>query len=236
MAMKDLLKKMGNQDETEDLNTGYNDDYYDGAYNEPPRHQDDGRQNDGRQNSRRQQDGSYEEYDRRERRQVQDDRNRYPDEAYNEPPYVSRRQGNGYEENSGRNGYGQPAEERPRRRTVMSEPDPIPRNAGTLYFTPDAYKDDRKAIADGLRGSHVVVISVARLSQSDIARLSDFVLGVSLALEGELYRLNRTTIVMEPKGVEVDPDELELPDEEEPAEGQDEYGDEDSEQDETDDN
>ena len=88
---------------------------------------------------------------------------------------------------------------------------PKPVNAGTLYFLPLTYAEDREAVAAGLREGHVVVIGVSRLDRPSIMRLYDFISGLSMALEAELFRLDPTTVVLVPKDVEIDRDEFDLP-------------------------
>ena len=98
-----------------------------------------------------------------------------------------------------------------------------------LYFTPSTYRDCREGIVKGLATGHVVVVRLRNLEAGDVLRLFDYMMGAVLALEGELVRPAATTVVLVPKDVELDENELE-PDEDE--EEEDEEYEEESEEDE----
>ena len=82
-----------------------------------------------------------------------------------------------------------------------------------LYFTPSTYRDCREGIVKGMATGHVVVVRLRNLEAGDVLRLFDYMMGAVLALEGELIRPAATTVVLVPKDVELDENELE-PDEE----------------------
>jgi FtsZ-interacting cell division protein YlmF len=109
-----------------------------------------------------------------------------------------------------------------RRPVIVAEPEPEPVEVETLYFTPTSGQDNREDMVDGMIDGHVVVVSVAKLDVPEVVRLSDYIKGAVYALEGSLFRLDKTTVVMVPKGVEVDPDTLDFP--EEDAGEEDDYG------------
>ena len=277
----DFFKKTSN-DELEDLDSGYDNDYYKGAYVEEDHGDRDDRGGDPDSRGRRDRNDSY---DRRGRQRAdssysdgaddggyyagrsdrtgdgdglympnsrddrrpdrrddrQDDRrgNRRTEEradsrparrstTYEEPEYDSRTSRRYAEEEE------QPYIPPQRRPVVVAEPDPEPAGADTLYFVPTSDKDSREDMVDGMRDGHVVVVSVVKLEVPEVIRLSDYIQGAVYALEGDLFRLDRTTVVMVPKGVEVDPDTLDIPeedaddiDEEEEEDDGDGYGEDD---------
>ena len=122
---------------------------------------------------------------------------------------------------------------RPQQQAV-AEPAPEPTPVFTpapapeyLYFTPSTYRDCREGIVKGLATGHVVVVRLRSLEANDVLRLFDYMMGAVLALEGELVRPAATTVVLLPKDVELDEDELEDDEEDEPeAEYEDEYDEE----------
>ena len=127
-----------------------------------------------------------------------------------------------------------PATVEPEAETVFT-PTPAPEY---LYFTPSTYRDCREGIVKGLSTGHVVVVRLRNLEANDVLRLFDYMMGAVLALEGELVRPAATTVVLVPKDVElneddIEPDEDELEDEEyEDEDSEEEYDDEEYEEDE----
>lgn len=85
-----------------------------------------------------------------------------------------------------------------------------PENRGTLYFTPESYEDARADIVTGLMESHVVVVNVRYIERDELLRLFDYVMGAAHALEAEMSRLDGFNILLCPKGVEIDVEELVL--------------------------
>ena len=77
-------------------------------------------------------------------------------------------------------------------------------------FTP-ATCQDSTAIVDAYKDGKVVIICVEELNRENFLRLFDYVMGAVQALDGELRRLDRDTVVLLPYGVEesIDIDELE---------------------------
>ena len=111
---------------------------------------------------------------------------------------------------------------RPVQREATPEPTPDPDPVFTpspapeyLYFTPSTYRDCREGIVKGLATGHVVVVRLRSLEANDVLRLFDYMMGAVLALDGELVRPAATTVVLVPKDVEFDEDELEADDEDE---------------------
>ena len=83
-----------------------------------------------------------------------------------------------------------------------------------------------------------MVVRLGNMEANDVLRLFDYMMGAVLALEGELVRPAATTVVLLPKGAELDEDELEPDDDdedeyeedEESEEYEEEYEDEESEE------
>lgn len=70
-------------------------------------------------------------------------------------------------------------------------------------FTPKTCQDSR-AIVEAYRDGKVVVICVEELDKENFLRLFDYVMGAVHALEGELSRIDRDTVVLLPYGTEED--------------------------------
>ena len=203
--MKDLFKKFNkNQTEVEDLDTGYDSEYYQGAYTkeaDEPQRRAEGTPN---------QNGRY----------VEPDYRRSDDRAYDEPRPLDRRP---VETPAAEDSYYAPAgvweeEDAPAyRERPAEEPTPVftPQPAPEyLYFTPATYRDCREGVVKGLAAGHVVVVRLSGLEATDVLRLFDYMMGAVLALNAELVRPEATTVVLVPDGVEFDEDQLEPEDEE----------------------
>ena len=76
-------------------------------------------------------------------------------------------------------------------------------------FTPKTCQDSR-AIVEAYRDGKVVVICVEELNKENFLRLFDYVMGAVHALDGELSRIDRDTVVLLPYGAEEDLDVEEL--------------------------
>ena len=198
--MKDFFKKLGKtQNEVEDLDSGYDSEYYTGSYDKADRRDD--RRDDRYYDDRRPADTA-ERFDR--------------DAGYTAP-----RGGLYVEEDAP--AYRERVEEKAE---PVFTPEPAPEY---LYYTPATYRDCREGIVKGLAAGHVVVVRLGDLEASDVLRLFDYMMGAVLALNAELVRPEATTVVLVPDGVELDEDELELDDEDEEEYEDDEEYDEDEE-------
>ncbi|MBQ8409211.1 MAG: cell division protein SepF [Clostridia bacterium] len=92
-------------------------------------------------------------------------------------------------------------------------------------FTPQTCHDSQ-AIVDALKDGRVVVICVEELDKSNFVRMFDYVMGAAHALDANLNRLDRDTVLILPYNVDEDisVDDLEeeiLPAEEEGTDGAD---------------
>ena len=256
--MKNLFKKLSNpQTEVEDLDSGYDSEYYAGSYdkadrrdnraesgrydergyNEQPRdgyRPEAGRYNEQPRDSYRPEAGRFDER-RYDERPVEDNRYGYNERRYDERPVEDNRYGH----NERDDGYYAPRgglyveEDAPAYRERVEEAaEPVftPEPAPEyLYYTPATYRDCREGIVKGLAAGHVVVVRLGDLAAGDVLRLFDYMMGAVLALDAELVRPEATTVVLVPDGVELDEDELEL-DGDEPDEDDDEEYEEDEEE------
>lgn len=177
--IKDLIKKFSKNEEPEELDTGYDSDYYGGTYADRDTHTvdrtDDAKvygENPDTQYAPRSYDDRY-------------DRDREPGDATRV-----------YTPRSAQGAYRRPE------------------NRGTLYFTPETYEEVRAQIVTGLVESHVIVVNVRYLERGDLLRLFDYVMGAAHALEAEMSRVDGRNILICPKGVEIDVEELVLADDE----------------------
>ena len=78
-------------------------------------------------------------------------------------------------------------------------------------FTPESCEDSAD-IVDAFKQGRVVVICIEELDKPNFMRLFDYLMGAVQALDGELERIDRDTVVLLPYGVDEDEisiDELE---------------------------
>lgn len=204
--MKDFFKKLSKpQPEVEDLDTGYDSEYYAGSYDKADRRAEDRR--DDRQDDRR--------ADRYEERDYRAERTDRAERVERENDFYAPRTGLYVEEDAP--AYRERVEERVE---PVFTPEPAPEY---LYYTPATYRDCREGIVKGLAAGHVVVVRLGDLEAADVLRLFDYMMGAVLALDAELVRPEATTVVLVPDGVELDEDELELDDDEDEYEDDEEY-------------
>lgn len=211
--MKNFLKKLTKpQPEVEDLDTGYDSEYYAGSYDKADRRAE------GRTEGRPEEDRRADRYEERDYRAERTDR---AERVEREDDYYAPRTGLYVEEDAP--AYRERVEEKVE---PVFAPEPTPEY---LYYTPASYRDCREGIVKGLAAGHVVVVRLGDLEASDVLRLFDYMMGAVLALNAELVRPEATTVVLVPDGVELDEDELELDDEDEDEYEDDEEYDEDGE-------
>ena len=82
----------------------------------------------------------------------------------------------------------------------------IVEEAATLLkrtFTPVAYEDCH-AIVEACKNGRVAVICVEELDKSNFVRLFDYLMGAVQALDAELRRIDRETVVILPAGYDED--------------------------------
>lgn len=85
---------------------------------------------------------------------------------------------------------------------------PEPETAEPNFFVPANYHDQRGDIAACVRGRQIAVVDVSRMDDSEVSRLTDFLIGVKLALNADLFLLDETVLAMVPEGMDTDKDYL----------------------------
>ena len=268
--MKDFFKKLNNsRTDVDDLDSGYDSEYYQGAFDSRDDRRSDDRRSDDRRSDDRPADryDRFEQYDRRSDDRRSDDRydryddrrgddrrgddrrsddrrsddryDRYDDrrdDRYDDRRSDDRRSDDRFDRFDSREddragaGYRERPETQAEAAPVF-EPAPVPEY---LYFTPASYNDCREAIVKGLASGHVVVVRLGSLEAGDVLRLFDYMMGAVLALDGVLARPFATTVVLLPKGVELDEEAIEVEDEDEDYDEDDYDEDEDEEYDDED--
>ncbi len=232
--MKDFFKKFNKpQNEVEDLDTGYDSEYYQGAYD---------RRTAERPAQERPAQDRWEETRGFEERPYQErptqdrwDERYTEDRRYAEPtPYArydDRREADmnaprGWQEADAPGFRDRTADYRAEPRPAAAPVEPVFAPAPApeyLYFTPATYRDCREGIVKGMASGHVVVVRLGGLEAGEVLRLFDYMMGAVQALDGELVRPRATTVVLLPHGVELDEAELDLADADE---DEDDLGDE----------
>lgn len=97
----------------------------------------------------------------------------------------------------------EPVEAEPIEEETVAVEEPKP-----LCFLPDSYTGVRKELVTALHDGNPIVVDVRLLDEGELQRLTDFVLGVALALDASLFRLDSSSVfVVAPKGTNPDPDE-----------------------------
>ena len=230
--MKDFFKKLSKpQNDVEDLDTGYDSEYYAGAYDRDSRRDDrrddrrndryDERRDDRYDDRRDSRDSRYD--DRRDDRRDDRDYRDYRDSRNDRDDFYAPR---GTWEEEVAPAYRERVEEKAE---PVFTPAPAPEY---LYYTPATYRDCREGIVKGLADGHVVVVRLADLEANDVLRLFDYMMGAVLALGAEIVRPEATTVVLVPDGVELDEDELDLDgDEDEEYDEEEEYEEDEEEED-----
>lgn len=99
----------------------------------------------------------------------------------------------------------------------MREPQPMPKKPlqpakpAIKYFAPVALEDRQKAVAKLADGYIVMLMDIDQMERSVFLRFLDYVMGAVQALEGDVHRLNKSTLVLIPYGADMnDLDEEEL--------------------------
>ena len=198
--MSIFSKKNNQYGATEELDSGYNNRYY--AQKNRPESRPERR--------------DYDENDRAE-----------TTEFYNGRPTEKATRSNIYEEEENARYYrDRDYDEEPVRRKAEREPvaPARPENQGTLYYTPENYADVRGEIVGGVAECHVVVVNIRNLmGTGDLVRLLDYLMGAVQALGATLRRMGGNNLVLIPADVEVEDDELLIPEEDEIMESEEDY-------------
>ena len=106
----------------------------------------------------------------------------------------------------------------------MREPAPMPKKPiapakpAVKYYSPAELADREKAVAKLAEGYIVMLLDVDQLEKDVFLRFFDYVMGAVQALEGDVLRINKSTLALIPYGADVDDiDEDEIADPEEQA-------------------
>ena len=107
----------------------------------------------------------------------------------------------------------------------MREPAPMPQKPiapakpAVKYYSPAELADRQKAVAKLAEGYIVILLDVDQLDKDVFLRFFDYVMGAVQALEGDVLRINKSTLALIPYGANVDDiDEDEIAEPEEQAE------------------
>ncbi len=208
MSVKNFFKKLGEPENIDD-----NEDQYD-SYDEEDRNADASYHGyRGRDDRRSGRDDVYDDgYGDGQRTAGRGSRRQDDDEAYGNR-YGRRSSGGsgGYEQY----GYGEnDADESTyypptfSQNTYRDVPPTETETAEPNFFVPANYHDQRGDIAACARGRQIAVVDVSRMDDSEVSRLTDFLIGVKLALNADLFLLDETVLAMVPEGMDTDKDYL----------------------------
>ncbi len=119
------------------------------------------------------------------------------------------------EEENARNARNRGYEEPSYARIEKEEKPTRPVNQGTLYYTPEGYADVRTDIVCGVAENHVVIVNIRNLMGTDeLVRLLDYIMGAMQVLGATLRRWGGSNLLLIPAGVEIDEEDLVIPEEE----------------------
>ena len=109
------------------------------------------------------------------------------------------------------------AEKAEEEQAEMREPQPLPKKPiepakpAVKYYAPTELADRQKAVAKLAEGYIVMLLDVDALERDVFVRFFDYIMGAVQALEGDVHRINKSTLVLIPYGANVDDlDEEEL--------------------------
>lgn len=91
----------------------------------------------------------------------------------------------------------------------ITEPQPLPKKPlkpakpAVKYFVPEALIDRQKAVAGLADGYIVMLLDVDKMEREVFLRFFDYVMGAVQALEGNVHKINKSTVVLLPYGADV---------------------------------
>ena len=104
----------------------------------------------------------------------------------------------------------------------ITEPQPLPKKPlkpakpAVKYYAPETLADRQKAVAGIADGYIVMLLDVDKMEREVFLRFFDYVMGAVQALEGNVHKINKSTVVLLPYGADVqDLDEVDEPAEDE---------------------
>lgn len=92
----------------------------------------------------------------------------------------------------------------------MREPAPMPKKPlapakpAVKYYSPAELADRQKAVAKLAEGYIVMLLDVDQLEKDVFLRFFDYVMGAVQALEGDIRKINKSTLALIPYGANVD--------------------------------
>jgi len=99
----------------------------------------------------------------------------------------------------------------------MREPQPLPKKPiapakpAVKYYMPTELSDRQKAVAKLAEGYIVMLLDVDQMDREVFVRFFDYIMGAVQALDGNVHRINKSTVALIPYGADVeDIDEQEL--------------------------
>ncbi len=102
------------------------------------------------------------------------------------------------------------AEEAIEDQAEMREPQPMPKKPlepakpAVKYYAPAELADRQKAVAKLAEGYIVMLLDVDKLERDVFMRFFDYVMGAVQALEGDVRKINKSTLALIPYGANVD--------------------------------
>lgn len=81
-------------------------------------------------------------------------------------------------------------------------PKPTPKKPTVKYFTPVDSNAGRRIVAQLVDGS-IVVVNIKKLDRASFVRLFDYIMGAVQALDGEMNKIDRTSVVFAPHGTDI---------------------------------
>ena len=103
-----------------------------------------------------------------------------------------------------------PVEEPEEDAPEMREPQPMPKKPlapakpAIKYYAPVDLADRQKAVAKLAEGYIVMLLDIDTLEKDVFVRFFDYVMGAVQALEGDVQKINKSTLVLIPYGASVD--------------------------------
>lgn len=92
----------------------------------------------------------------------------------------------------------------------MREPQPMPKKPlapakpAVKYYAPVELADRQKAVAKLAEGYIVMLLDVDTLEKDVFVRFFDYIMGAVQALEGDVHKINKSTLALIPYGASVD--------------------------------
>lgn len=92
----------------------------------------------------------------------------------------------------------------------ITEPQPLPKKPlkpakpAVKYYAPETLADRQKAVAGLADGYIVMLLDVDKMERDVFLRFFDYVMGAVQALDGNVHKINKSTVVLLPFGADVE--------------------------------